>query len=179
MAGLLPSWNNFNRNGITRPADVAQHWQEVCESHDMPINHKIWIDDPLSSSFPPSIAFKAAQLQDTSLAIIFLRRIREMLFIEKKNIIQEDYLSQAAFEVGLDTARLMRDLKGKAVERFKFDLKLTQDHGITMLPSIIITNKEGRQIKVEGFQPYERLVDQIRVLPKNVHLNFFSMSLIP
>jgi hypothetical protein len=39
----------------------------------------IWLEDPLPSSYPPSIAFKAAQMQDGDLAILFLRRIKEML----------------------------------------------------------------------------------------------------
>ena len=51
------------------------------EKYDMPIYADVWLEDPLSSSYPPSIAFKAAQMQDTDKAIIFLRRINEMLHL--------------------------------------------------------------------------------------------------
>ncbi len=168
MGGLLPSWDNYNRHGLTTPTEVAKHWQEVCESHEMPINNEIWLEDPLPSSYPPSIAFKAAQLQDTALAIVFLRRIREMLFIEKKNIIEERYLTEAAFEVGLDTARLMRDLKSKAVDHFREDLMLTHELGITMLPTILIKDDERRLVKIEGFQTYELMVERIRSLVPDI-----------
>ena len=61
MSGLLPSWENYNRFGITTPSDVAAHWEEVCSYYEMPINKNIWLEDPLPSSYPPSIAFKAAE----------------------------------------------------------------------------------------------------------------------
>lgn len=119
MGGLLPSWDNFNRYGITKPSDVATHWEEVCSFYEMPINQNIWLEDPLPSSYPPSIAFKAAQIQDTGKAVLFLRRIREMVFLEKKNIIKKEFLYAAAYDVGLDAARLIRDLEGKAQGMFR------------------------------------------------------------
>ena len=30
----------------------------------MPIDGDVWLEDPLNSSYPPSIAFKAAEMQD-------------------------------------------------------------------------------------------------------------------
>jgi hypothetical protein len=97
MGGLLPSWDKFNRFGITKPSEVAAHWEEVCSFYQMPLNKNIWLEDPLPSSYPPSIAFKAAQIQDNGKAILFLRKIREMVFLEKKNIVKKEFLHAAAF----------------------------------------------------------------------------------
>ena len=85
MGGLLPDWS-YNSGGISKPADVAHHWDEVSVHYDMPIDGDVWLEDPLPSSFPPSIAFKAAQMQDINKAVLFLREIREMVFLQKKNI---------------------------------------------------------------------------------------------
>lgn len=62
MGGLLPHWHNYNRHGISKPDQVAEHWNEVETQYQMPISGEIWKSNPLPSSYPPSIAFKAAQL---------------------------------------------------------------------------------------------------------------------
>ncbi len=87
MGGLLPDWS-YNSGGISKPSDVARHWDEVSQHYDMPIDGDVWLEDPLSSSYPPSIAFIAATLQDKEKAVRFLRRIREMVFLEKKKYYQ-------------------------------------------------------------------------------------------
>lgn len=168
MGGLLPSWDKFDRRGIKTPADVAEHWEKVCQYYEMPINQNIWLEDPLPSSYPPSIAFKAAQLQDTGLAVMFLRRIREMVFLEKKNIIKKEYLYKAAFEVGLDAARLMRDLEGKAQLLFREDLILSDELEIDELPTLIFTNKEGVKYSIKGYVEYENLEEIICKLEPNL-----------
>ena len=83
MGGLLPDWS-YNSGGISKPSDVAHHWDEVSIYYDMPIDGDVWLEDPLASSYPPSIAFKAAEMQDHEKAVLFLREIREMVFLQKK-----------------------------------------------------------------------------------------------
>jgi predicted DsbA family dithiol-disulfide isomerase len=168
MGGLLPSWDNFNRFGITKPSEVAAHWDQVCSFYDMPVNKNIWLEDPLPSSYPPSIAFKAAQLQDTGKAVIFLRRIRERVFLEKKNIIKKEFLHQAAFESGLDAARLLRDLEGRAQGMFREDLVLSDLLEIKVLPTLFFSNKEGVQLALNGFQPYESFEEIIHQLAPGI-----------
>lgn len=164
MGGLLPSWEEYNKGKIQKPSDAAKHWEEVCACHEIPLDGDIWLEDPLTSSYPPSIAFKAAQMQDTDLAILFLRRIKEMVFLEKKNIIQWRFLERAAFHVGLDSARLLRDFEGKAQELFREDLKLAQDLNVTSFPTLFFYNNEGQQIAIKGFQPYEKFEEIINQL---------------
>jgi thioredoxin-related protein len=113
------------------------------------------LEDPLPSSYPPSIAFKAAQIQDTGKAILFLRKIREMVFLEKKNIVKKEFLHAAAFEVGLDAARLIRDLEGKAQNLFREDLMLADRLNVKELPTLFFSNQEGFQLTLNGYQPYE------------------------
>jgi predicted DsbA family dithiol-disulfide isomerase len=137
MAGLLPGWENFDRGGIRKPADVARHWEEVARESGMPIDGKIWMNNPLSSSFPPSIAFKAAQMQDIDKAIIFLRKLNEAVFIHRHDITEAGLVKQLAFDSGLDATRMMRDINGRATQLFYQDLQLANEYKVELLPTFI------------------------------------------
>ncbi len=167
MGGLLPSWTDYQRGPITQPSDVASHWEEVCMIHGIPLDGDIWLEDPLPSSYPPSIAFKAAQMQDGDLAILFLRRIKEMLFLEKKNIVDLNYLENAAFEVGLDSAKFIKDYETKAQEAFRNDLILAQNMEVGVFPTLIFTNQDNKTIIAKGYQEYEYFEDIIHQLIPN------------
>lgn len=153
MGGLLPDWS-YNSGGISKPSDVAHHWDEVSRYYDMPIDGDVWLEDPLHSSYPPSIAFKAAQLQDPEKAIHFLRKIREMVFLQKKNITRWEHLEEAAQSVGLAIARLKTDYEGQAQAQFEDDLKLGKQLGVRGFPSLFFVNDAGNQEFVYGFKPY-------------------------
>lgn len=153
MGGLLPDWS-YNSGGISEPSDVAPHWDEVSKYYDMPIDGDVWLEDPLHSSFPPSIAFKAAQLQSETKALSFLRRIREMVFLEKKNITQWLHLSAAAQEVSLELNQFKIDYESKAIELFKEDLQLGKQLGVRGFPSLFFVDAQQNQQLVYGFKPY-------------------------
>ncbi|WP_229248705.1 DsbA family protein [Dyadobacter sandarakinus] len=153
MGGLLPDWN-YNSGGISKPSDVAHHWDEVSRHYDMPIDGDVWLQDPLSSSYPPSIAFKAAQLQDPENAILFLRTLREMVFMEKVNIEKWENLAAAAKKAGLDVETLERDFNGNAKELFKQDLASGSQLGVRGFPTLFFMNAQGVQEKVYGTKPY-------------------------
>ncbi|OIN59524.1 dithiol-disulfide isomerase [Arsenicibacter rosenii] len=153
MGGLLPDWS-YNSGGISKPSDVAHHWDEVSRYYQMPIDGDVWLEDPLHSSYPPSIAFKAAQLQDEKKALVFLRIIREMVFLEKKNITKWEHLSKAAIDAGLDAVKLKQDYEGPAQERFRADLELARKLGVRGFPSVYITDMTGNREFIYGFKPY-------------------------
>ncbi|WP_289024468.1 ClpXP adapter SpxH family protein [uncultured Salegentibacter sp.] len=154
MGGLLPDWN-YNSGGISKPSDVAEHWDEVSIYYDMPIDGDLWLENPLHSSYPPSISFKAAQLQDNEKAILFLRALREMVFLDKKNITQWEHLATAAKNVGLDVSLLKTDYEGKAKLLFEKDLHLAREYGVRGFPSIFFIDSLGQKEIVYGARPYE------------------------
>ena len=164
MGGLLPSWEGYNKGIIKQPSDAARHWEEVSISHEMPLDGDVWLEDPLSSSYPPSIAFKAAQIQDAEKAILFLRRIKEMVFLEKKNIIKWGYLEKAALDSGLDSARLLRDINGKGLDLFKEDLSMAEQLRVTVFPTLFFSNCSEKKFMLKGFQPYEKMEEIIQQL---------------
>lgn len=153
MGGLLPDWS-YNSGGIGKPSDVATHWDEVSVHYDMPIDGDLWLEDPLDSSYPPSIAFKAAQMQDNEKAILFLREIREMVFLQKKNIAKWEHMEAAAKKVGLNIEQFKTDFNGKANSLFEEDLKLGRELGVRGFPTTFFLDDAGNKEIVYGSRPY-------------------------
>ncbi len=153
MGGLLPDWS-YNSGGIGKPSDVAAHWDEVSAHYDMPIDGDLWLQDPLDSSYPPSIAFKAAQMQDKDKAYLFMREIREMVFLEKKNIAKWEHIAVAAKKVGLDVEQLKSDFDGKAKTMFEEDMKLGKELGVRGFPTIFVIDDADNKEIVYGARPY-------------------------
>jgi len=154
MGGLLPDWS-YNSGGISKPSDVAHHWDEVSAYYQMPIDGDVWLEDPLSSSYPPSIAVKAAQMQDKEKAVAFMRKLRELVFLEKKNITKWEVIREAAAATGLDTFQLKADYDGAAKALFEEDLAYGRKLGVRGFPTMYFTDAENNQLMVYGFQPYE------------------------
>jgi 2-polyprenyl-6-methoxyphenol hydroxylase-like FAD-dependent oxidoreductase/predicted DsbA family dithiol-disulfide isomerase len=168
MGGLLPSWKQYNKGIIKSPSDAAKHWEDVSVLHQTPIDGDVWLEDPLDSSYPPSVAFKAAQLQDKEKAILFLRRIKEMVFLEKKNITKKEFIESAALSCGLDSAVLLKDIQSEAIALFVEDLELAKSYGITSFPTLFFSNSSGEIITFKGIQPYEKFEECINELIPDV-----------
>ncbi|MEN9919528.1 MAG: hypothetical protein RL662_1964 [Bacteroidota bacterium] len=155
MGGLLPSFdNNYNAGGIRTPADVAHHWDQASHYYQMPIDGDVWLEDPLSSSYPPSIAFKVAELQDKVKAISFLRIMREMLFLQKRNISKWDVIAEAAKRAHLDLARLKNDYDKEGIKLLQADLELSREMRVRGFPTLYFYNEKGLQEVVYGAKPY-------------------------
>ena len=135
MGGLLPDWS-YNGGGISKPSDVAHHWDEASRYYDMPIDGDVWLVDPLASSYPPSIAFKAAEMQDKEKAIKFLRELKEMVFLQKKKIAKWEHIAAAAQAAGLNADQLLKDYNGPAKDLFIQDLELGRKLGVRGFPTM-------------------------------------------
>jgi len=155
MGGLLKSWSEYGGTDVNGPQSVAQHWKEASAYYQMPIDGDVWNEDPLHSSYPPAIAFKAAQLQDSHKADRFLRRIKEMIFIEKKNITKPEYLVQAATDAGLDAGQFQYDYEHKAEQLFEEDLSMARAWGVRGFPTIYFIDEDDNRFKVYGSKPYQ------------------------
>ncbi len=154
MGGLLPGWNFRRGDGINSPKDVAAHWDEVSIYYDMPIDGDVWLENPLASSYPPSVAYKAADMQDKNKAVKFMRIMREMLFLEKKNITMWSEMTAAAEESGLDVEQFGHDYEHHAQGLFQEDLELKEKLRVGGFPTLIIVNKDGEERVIRGSKPY-------------------------
>ena len=175
MGGLLPDWS-YNSGGIGKPADVADHWDEVSVHYDMPIDGDLWLEDPLESSYPPSIAFKAAQIQDNEKAILFLREIREMVFLQKKNITKWEHLEVAAKKAGLNVDQFKTDFEANAKALFEEDLKLGKELGVRGFPTMFFLDDSGNKEIVYGSKPYVFYEMAILKLNSNIAKREYSKN---
>lgn len=164
MGGLLPSWKNYDKGIIKTPQDAARHWEEVNLSQKMILSGDIWIEDPLHSSYPPSIAFNAAQLQDNDKAITFLRRLKELIFIEKKNITRWEIIEEAALSCGLDSALLREDINNRGVKLFEGDLEFAKELNIRVFPTFLFLENNQIIERIEGYHDYQRFEQVIRTM---------------
>ena len=153
MGGLLPDWS-YNSGGISKPSDVAHHWDEASLYYEMPIDGNVWIEDPLDSSYPSCIAMKAAQMQSKEKAVKFMRILREKLYLDKKNIAKWENIAEAAKIAGLDVKKLKTDYDGDAKKLFQEDLNLAKTLGVRGFPTLFLADADNNQLTVYGSKPY-------------------------
>lgn len=163
MGGLLPDWS-YNSGGISKPSDVAHHWKEVSRYYEMPIEGDVWLTDPLHSSYPPSIAMKAAQMQDKTKALIFLRKLRERVFLDNKNITRWEVIQEAASYAGLDTTQLKQDYEGPAKQLFEEDLQYARTLGVRGFPTLFVSAAGKQPVTIYGFRPYDVFENAVKQL---------------
>ncbi|HJT76416.1 MAG TPA: DsbA family protein, partial [Gemmataceae bacterium] len=77
MAGMIPDWDHFAdpMNAVHTPRQMAPHWFAVRQLSGMPLDERVWLEDPPASSFPACVAFEAAALQGPAAAERYLRRL--------------------------------------------------------------------------------------------------------
>jgi putative protein-disulfide isomerase len=167
MGGLMEGWDRFSDplNSIGRPEDLAPHWMAVAKRSGMPIDEKIWYQDPPTSTFPGCVAYKAGWLQDEVLAEGYLRRLREAVLTQRRNICREHVLFDLARAAGFDLDRFSADfLTGQAQQAFYEDLTETRNRGITTFPTLVISNSLGEETALVGYRPYVHYESALRRL---------------
>lgn len=169
MGGLLPSWNGFDDplNDVTRPIQMGPLWVQVRHTSGMPLDDRLWFEDPPASSYPACLAVKAAGLQSPWAAEVYLRRAREVVMTERRNISRPDVLEALADEVAalhpgvLDPARFRRDLNGEeARAAFRNDLMDARYRRIERFPALTV-QAGGHGVVLYGYRPYAALLEAV------------------
>jgi putative protein-disulfide isomerase len=107
------------------------------------------------STYPQNIAYKAAQMQDPTLANKFLRRIREASAAEARQTNTTEVLLELASEVGLDIVRFLDDFThGSAQKAFEQDLAIKAEYGARGFPSFLVKYGE-KEMVLRGYKRYE------------------------
>lgn len=167
MGGLLPNWQGFNdpMNTVERPIQMGPVWMEAQHISGMPINHRIWFDNPPESSYPACMAVKCAGLESPDASEAYLRRLREAVMVEGRNISKQEELLALAEELSkdlpeiLDYEQLRSDIQNEAgLEKFKEDLQKARYHQISRFPALTLRKPDSPGILIVGYRPYEALV---------------------
>ncbi len=173
MGGLLPDWS-YNSGGISKPSDVAHHWDEASLHYEMPIDGNVWLEDPLDSSYPSCIAMKAAQIQSKEKAVKFMRILRENLYLEKKNIAKWENIAEAAKLANLDVQKLKKDYDGDAKKLFQEDLILGKSLGVRGFPTLFFSDGNQNQLTVYGSKPYASYENALLALFPEAKKKYFK-----
>lgn len=164
MGGLIPDWQQFSDplNNVSRPIQMGPIWVQVRHLTQMPIDDRLWVENPPNSSYPACIAVKAAQKQSENAGDRYLRRLREAAMLERRNIADRDVLLELAAEIGLQSDRFAADLNDSQVlQAFREDLKEMRYYGIGRFPTLVLRVPSGRSLLMVGYRPYNVLRDAI------------------
>lgn len=145
--------------------NMAQVWERTGSRSGMSCDGSLWFENPISTPYAASIAIKAAELQGKRAGIRFLRKLQEVLFLEKQNICEEDVLIECATTVGLEVNEFVNDLQSdSAAKAFQCDLKITSEMEVNEIPTLVFFNEniEDEGIKITGCYPYDLYIHIIQ-----------------
>jgi predicted DsbA family dithiol-disulfide isomerase len=176
MGGLVENIDTFfdpsnQIGGRDWYKQVARHWLEASQMHGMPVDEQVFYDlkDELFSTYPASIAVKAAEFQDLEVAKLYLRRLREAASAERMPIHRLEVQAELAVEVGLDRRRLVTDIEGgSAKNAFLADVGEARSRGISGFPTFLIRGVSGEEMVLYGYQRFSVFEAVFRKLSKGL-----------
>jgi putative protein-disulfide isomerase len=157
ITSFYDSYNDIGGDPDRSNKNIVRHWVEASERHGMPVKSEGFkmFSREHPSTYPQNIAYKAAQMQDPTLANKFLRRIREASAAEARQTNTTEVLLELASEAGLDIARFLDDFShGSAQKAFEQDLAITAEYGARGFPSFLVKYGE-KEMVIRGYQRYE------------------------
>jgi predicted DsbA family dithiol-disulfide isomerase len=163
LGGMIENWSTYRDpvNDVHRPMHMAAVWHFAGKTAGVPIDPSIWHVDPPASSFPASLAVKAAALQGVDHGDAYLAHVREAAMLRRMNIARTDVLCELAGELatlqpeGFDAERFAEDLGGAAAKQaFAADLQRVHLLRIGRFPTFVVHGPDGSRIAV-GYRPVE------------------------
>lgn len=153
--------------GLARTLEPPDHqrrlaaWLDAAAEAGMPCDPRLWLQNPISSTYPACQAVIAAREQGPAAAERYLRRLREGLFCERKRLDHAAALIAEAGAAGIDRERFELDLRSHAItEAFGADLDEVRSADEPLpLPSFAFVGDDGTRHEVRGLQSYEAYRD--------------------
>ena len=149
MGGITDDVSEWRREYDVVDDQALKAW--VAESTSltgMPADNEYYLKSGVKTTWPACIAFKAAQLQGEVVAERFLRRLMEVIALDAKDVSSEESLVEVGKEVGLDPARLGRDIRsGKAKSLFEHD---KAEMNVNFLTLLYANRRTGKALAVSN-----------------------------
>lgn len=158
VASRLASWNTTGSRKKRLWSNLATLYEKTASRTGMSCDGDVWRENPIQSPREPALAVKAAEMQGRQLGLVFFRRLRELLFLHKQNIADEETLIRCAGEVGLDVDEFRKDIHSDcSLKALQCDIKTTLEMEVEQAPTFIFFNDriEDEGLKVPGVYPYE------------------------
>lgn len=176
MGGLLRDWKHYsdNLNNINRPSQLGPLWMEAKQRSGQPIEENIWLFNPVDTSYPACMAVKAAENQSLVAGEAMLRKLREAVMMNKKDIGETEVLMELALDLEqkgiLNKDRFEKCLFSEEASRlFQKDLDLLKIKGIGRFPTLLISFGE-KTMQITGYRPFSVLLDTFRLLNPDLEI---------
>ncbi|UOR13928.1 DsbA family protein [Halobacillus amylolyticus] len=140
-------------------------WDKTGSRTGMCCDGDVWMENPVSSPLVTALAVKAAELQGKKAGMRFLRKVQEYVFLERKNISDENILIECASKSHLDVDEFQKDLHADAARKaLQCDLKLTKEMDVDSTPTMVIFNEseEDAGLKITGLYSYDVYVKVLK-----------------
>lgn len=154
LSGRLATLNMGKRKNYE---NIAESWEKTASRSGMSCDGSLWFENPVLSPHIASIAIKAAELQGRRAGIRFLRKLQEVLFLDKQNVSNFEVLKDCARSIGLDVEEFITDIHSEcAAKAFQCDLKITSEMDVQEIPTLVFFNEnaDDEGIKITGYYPY-------------------------
>lgn len=170
---MIGDWHSFSDpvNSIHRPSHMGPLWIQAGHITGMPIEADIWVNDPPLSSLQPCLAVKAMELQSPTAADLYLRRLREAVMLESRNISHSQVLLEVANELGTATPDLFQyeDFVAafgspNARSALEDDVREARFRGVGRFPCLVIRTPGRQPNYLVGWRPYPVLRDLLSSL---------------
>ncbi len=171
MGGMIGNWEQFDDpiNSVHRPSQMGPLWIQAGAVTGMPIDAMLWVEDPPASSWPACVAVRAAALQSPAAGDLLLRRIREAVMIDGRNISRQEVLSEIAGDLAdsrpdlIDSERFEAAFAGGAARAaFEDDVREARYQGIARYPCLVMRRSGAPPKSLVGWRPGGALLDAVR-----------------
>ena len=148
MGGITDNVSEWRKEYDVTEDDALRTWiTESTSATAMPADPEYYLNTKVKSTLPACAAVKAAQIQSEDLGERFFRRLMETIQLESKNGSDETVYLKIAREVGLDLARLKRDISsGRASKLLEEDRRAMNVNFLTLT----YINTKTRKVKDVG-----------------------------
>lgn len=175
MGGMIEKWETYggeHKDKTSQALGIANQWREIGDYTRMVIDGRIWLNQPIQSSYPSSQIYEIIHRDYPEKANLFLRKVRETVMLWNQDVSKREVLETLLNEMGLDAKKVWEDahsFEGRML--MNGDLSLAKTLTITSFPTIVMVNDKNQAIKVVGAQTYEALVEALQqILPEDTTL---------
>lgn len=172
MGALVEDDNHYKDLKGPEAKEMVDHWDQVSRFYHVPMNTRIWHIDPITSSYPSSIAYLYLKDHIEAKAGKFLRLVREGAFLFEKNIAKRSILEQILRQLEIDPDPVLDFAYSDAGKEMLIKNMAPIDlFSVNGFPTVVLVNKNQEAVKVVGSRTLETYKKALRkVLPDATEL---------
>ncbi len=140
----------------TRLWNIADRYRIVSKKTGIPIDNRVWYEDPPHSAYPPAESVKAAERQGLEAVDRYIGLLRIAVMREAKNIARREVQIETAGKAGLDLAQFEKDLADPRLrEEVDADVNEAIRQNVESRPAFLISNSVGDKVYLCGPRNYD------------------------